>query len=105
MNLRESIIRMLKQLQVDTQVLHQQGAGYYSCTPMVRRYNKLLGQARTLFAPDDGLISTFEDAAENDPKDPSEKMKVVQAIRLESGQLITLLESTRDDDKAQGAAT
>ncbi|MBX7258709.1 MAG: hypothetical protein K1Y02_20275 [Candidatus Hydrogenedentes bacterium] len=94
MDVRVSLIRMLQQLHSDMLVIQQQGAGYYSCTPFARRYNKLLEQARKLFTSTHGLIETFEDIAENDPKDPADKMKVVQAIRVEIGQLLTLLEST-----------
>ena len=93
MDKRTAIIPMLERLLEDTQVLHQQGAGYYSCTPIIHRYNKLLDQARTLFEGEDNLISTFEDQPEQDPKDPADKMKVLQGIRIELGQLISLLES------------
>lgn len=93
MDVRVSLIRMLQQLHNDMLVIQQQGAGYYSCTPFARRYNKLLEQTRRLFASAHGLIETFEDIPESDPKDPADKMKVVQAIRVEIGQLLTLLES------------
>jgi hypothetical protein len=100
--MKTSLIPMLKQLLEDTAVLHQQGAGYYSCLPIIRRYNKLLGQARTLFNASDTLMGTFDDEPQEDPKDPAEKMKVVQALRIEAGQLLALLESdgTDDDDAA-----
>ena len=74
MDKRAALIPMLQQLLQDTQVLHQQGAGYYSCVPIIHRYNKLLGQARTLFDSENSLISTFEDQLEQDPKDPADKM-------------------------------
>ena len=79
-------------------VLHQQGAGYYSCLPIIDRYNKLLSQARILFDSSDTLIGTFDDQEEDDPKDPAYKMKIVQAIRIEVGQLIALLESDGQDE-------
>ncbi len=97
MDKRTAIIPMLGQLLEDTQVLHQQGAGYYSCTPIIQRYNKLLGQARTLFEGQDSLITTFEDQSEQDPNDPADKMKILQGIRIEVGQLISLLESLGKD--------
>ncbi|MBN2307444.1 MAG: hypothetical protein JXR94_00645 [Candidatus Hydrogenedentes bacterium] len=97
MNARELLVRMLQQLLQDTQVLHQQGAGYFSCIPIARRYNKLLGQARELSAGTSGLLGTFEDAPEADPKDPAEKMKVVQGIRIEINQLISLLEALAEE--------
>ena len=97
MDLRQSLIRMIAQLLEDMHIIQNQGAGYYTCTPFARRYNKLLIQARTLFPADNTLISTFEEMPELDPKDPSDKMKVIQGIRIESGQLIALLDSGRED--------
>lgn len=94
MDVRMSLVRMLKKLLEDMQIVQQQGAGYYSCVSAAKRYNKLLGQARTLFPAGDGLIGTFELAPESDPKDPGDKMKVMQDIRIEISQLITLLESS-----------
>lgn len=96
MNIRTSLITMLKQLRDDMLVIQQQGAGYYSCTPLAKRYNKLLAQGRALFPPGDGLIGTFENVDETDPKDPADKMKVVQGIRVEISQLLALLESSGD---------
>jgi len=100
MSTRQTLIKMLKHLDEDMSALWQAGAGYYSCVPFIRRYNKLLSQARQLFDEPEGIISTFDDLEERDPKDPSEKSKIVQAIRVESGQLITLLESTREEEEA-----
>jgi hypothetical protein len=91
--MHQTLIRMLKQLLEEMMVLHQQGAGYYSCVPVIRRYNKLLGQARRLFTEDTSLIGTFDVLEERDPKDPADKMIVIQGIRVEIGQLISLLES------------
>ena len=85
---------MLTQLRDDMLVIQQQGAGYYSCTPFAKRYNKLLAQGRKLFSQGDGLIDTFENIDETDPKDPADKMKVVQGIRVEISQLLALLESS-----------
>lgn len=99
MDIRSSLITMLKQLRDDMLVIQQQGAGYYSCTPFARRYNKLLAQGKALFPAGDGLIGTFESVDEMDPKDPADKMKVVQGIRVEISQLLALLESTGDRAK------
>ena len=43
---------------------------------------------------------SFERIPEGDPKDPSDKMKVLQSIQIESGQLITVLKSDDKDDQA-----
>lgn len=99
MEVREPLIKMLKQLLKDMQVLQQQGAGYYSCIPISQRYNKLLGQARGLFGEGHGLADTFEELSASDPKDPADKMKVIQSIRIEIGQLITLLEATGEQSE------
>ena len=92
MDLRKPLVRMLNQLLQDMQVIQHTGSGYYTCTPFASRYNKLLAQARALYPADHAILATFEDVPELDPKDPSDKMKVLQTIRIESGQLITLLE-------------
>ena len=52
MNTQDSLIRMLKQLVEDMQVIQQPGSGYYSCVAPVTRYNKLLGVARELVGSD-----------------------------------------------------
>lgn len=96
MHERKILIKMLKQLLEETHALQQTGAGYYSCKPVAARYNKLLEQAQRDFPNPDGVINTFEPIEAQDPKDPSEKMKVVQWIRIEIGQLISLLDSIDD---------
>ena len=102
MDLRETLIRMLRQLLVDMQNLQQLGSGYYTCTPIARRYNKLLEQARTLFPAGEGVIVTFEPIPEADPKDPADKAKTVQGIRIEISQLISLLECAAPNAAAEG---
>jgi hypothetical protein len=88
---------MLKALDEDMSALPQLGAGYYSCIPFQRRFNKLLGQARTLFEGEMGLIDTFDELPERDPSDPTEKSAILEGIRVEIGQLVTLLEATREE--------
>ncbi len=97
MDKRELIIHMLRQLDEQTLSIQQVGAGYYSCIPFARRFNKLLAEARKLFEASDGLMGTFEEIAEFDPKDPSDKMKIIQGIRVEINQLIALLEMDHED--------
>ncbi len=99
MGQRASLLAMLRQLLEDLLEIQQAGAGYYSCIPFVHRYNKLLGVARGMLG-DGTLIATFEDLEERDPKDPADKMKVIQGIRMEIGQLISLIESLGEEEVA-----
>ena len=94
---------MLHQLRSEMDVVQSQGAGYYTCTPFARRFNKLLAQSRILLQSDNGLVETFEDLNEADPKDPGEKLKVLLAIRIEIGQLIALLESATPESEERNA--
>lgn len=107
MELRVPLIRMLKQLMEDTLVIHQQGAGYYTCAPIASRYNKLLAQTRAMFSSHnvEALVATFEDIPDSDPTDPSEKQKVLQGIRIEIGQLLTLLEYIGEAQKQEEGKT
>ena len=89
---RSALLHMLRQLLKEMEVISSQGAGYYTCAPFARCFNRLLGQARSL-GDDNGLLATFEVLAESDPKDPSEKYKVMMGIRVEISQLIALLET------------
>ncbi len=98
MNTRLTLIKMLRQLLEDMMVLHQQGAGYYSCVPVVHRYNKLLAQTKTSFPETNGMLNTFDPLVEKDPKDPADKMIVIQGIRVEIGQLLALLESIEEEE-------
>ncbi|MDX9971751.1 MAG: hypothetical protein RBU21_02045 [FCB group bacterium] len=88
-----TLSHMLRQLLEDMTVVQQQGAGYYNCASVARRYNKLLGQSRLHFTDGSTLITTFDDMSESDPKDPGDKMKVMQEMRIEINQLISLLEA------------
>lgn len=102
MSERDALIRMLHQLLEDMRDIQQQGAGYYSCIPLAKRYNKLLAMARGMLGAGNGLIATFDDIAESDPKDPGDKMKVVQGIRIEIGQLMSLLSTAAKDSETKG---
>ena len=89
---RSALLHMLRQLLKEMEVISSQGAGYYTCAPFARRFNRLLGQTRSL-GDDNGLLATFDELTEADPKDPSEKYKVMMGIRVEISQLIALLET------------
>ncbi len=103
MNVRELLVKMLKQLLDDTYVMQSQGAGHYTCIPLARRYNKLLTQAHDLFPEKSALIDTFDELDEADPKDPADKMKAIQGIRVEINQLMTLLQADYDEVDAAKA--
>lgn len=96
MDTRKTLVLMLRQLLKEMEIVSSQGAGYYTCAPFARRYNKLLEQGRKLFVGGDDVINTFEPIEESDPKDPADKSKVLLAIRIEISQLITLLEATEE---------
>ncbi|NIA15801.1 MAG: hypothetical protein GWP08_17180 [Nitrospiraceae bacterium] len=100
MDLRQSLVNMLQTLIKDMELVQHQGAGYYTCAPVAQRYNKLLKQAISLFDLDPALIETFDPIPEADPKDPSDKLKLLQSIRIECGQLITLLQSIEEEPSA-----
>jgi hypothetical protein len=89
---RNALLHMLRQLLKEMEVISSQGAGYYTCAPFARRFNRLLGQTRAL-GNDNGLLETFDELTETDPKDPGEKYKVMMGIRVEISQLVALLET------------
>jgi len=100
MDARATLIRMLRQLEKEMDVVMSQGAGYYTCAPFAKRFNKLLGEAKRLYSDSDPIVGTFDDMDTKDPNDPSEKSKVLQEIRIEINQLITMLDSTEKDAKS-----
>lgn len=88
---------MLRQLLKEMEIVSSQGSGYYTCVPFARRYNKLLEQTRRLYTAGTSLLDTFDEIAADDPKDPSDKSKVLLGIRVEISQLITFLECYQGD--------
>lgn len=97
MDARETLVQMLRQLLKEMEIVSSQGSGYYTCVPFARRYNKLLEQARRLYANEPCLLDTFDMIEGDDPKDPSDKSKVLLGIRVEISQLITFLECYQGD--------
>lgn len=100
MDTRKTLLNMLRKLREEMDVVMSQGAGYYTCVPFIKRFNKLLEQSRLLFSPEDTLIDTFEALVPNDPKDPGEKGKVLLEIHIEINQLMTLLEAVPEEPRA-----
>ncbi len=92
MDSQSVLVHMLRQLLKEMEIVSSQGAGYYTCVPFAQRYNKMLAQARRLHQQDEGLLDTFQELAEADPKDPSDKSNVLLGIRVEMSQLIAYLE-------------
>ena len=91
---KKTLLSMARAFRNDIQDIQQKGAGYYSCSPLVTRYNKLLSKARELFADDQSIIlDSFEEVEDTRSVDPSDKMKVTQRVLIELGQLIAFMES------------
>ncbi|MFM1919751.1 MAG: hypothetical protein RLZZ303_1385 [Candidatus Hydrogenedentota bacterium] len=91
---------MLRKLLGEMDYVQSQGAGYYTCAPFAKRFNKLLAQGKSLYAESSPLLATFDPVEENDPKDPADKSKKLLEIRIEITQLISLLETIQEDDAA-----
>ncbi|MBT9131782.1 hypothetical protein B9J77_01270 [candidate division NPL-UPA2 bacterium Unc8] len=95
MDEKKVLLRMVKALATDLQNIQQRGAGYYSAAPFVNRYNRLLEKAKTIFKKeDDVLIATFSELEDTSSVDPSDKMKVIQKVIIEIGQLIAYIEAS-----------
>ncbi len=87
------LLQMLRALLVDIQNIQQKGAGYYSSTPFVERYNKLLAGTKQVFGGKSVFIDTFSEIEDTKSVDPADKMKVTQKVLIEIGQLIAFTES------------
>ena len=100
MNEKHILLRMLKTLLKDLQEIQQKGAGYYSSSPFVERYNKLLEKAQVIFIAEENLLlDTFSSIEDTKSVDPSDKMKVTQRVAIEGGQLIAYIEACIEEDK------
>ncbi len=97
MDSRKTMVHMLRQLLKEMEIVSSQGAGYYTCVPFAHRFNRLLEQCRRLFPETSGILETFDPIEELDPKDPADKSKALLGIRIETSQLISLLESIGED--------
>jgi len=91
---------MLRKLLSEMDYVQSQGAGYYTCSPFARRFNKLLDQAITLIGAANPIIGTFDHIEEADPKDPGEKSKRLVQIRIEITQLISFFETIQEEPVA-----
>lgn len=96
MDNKKVLLKMVKTLAVDLQNIQQRGAGYYSAAPFVDRYNKLLEKTKVIFEEDNILITTFLTLEDTSSVDPSDKMKVIQRVIIEIGQLIAYIEASME---------
>ncbi len=93
------LLKMLRTLRNDLQIIEQKGAGYYSCSPFIERYNKLLDRIKEIFSEEAGeLLKTFQPLEEPSSADPSQKMKTTQRLLIEIGQLATFMEEMLKED-------
>ncbi len=53
---KKVLLRMVKTLATDLQNIQQRGAGYYSVSPFVQKYNRLLEKAKEIFKKDSVLL-------------------------------------------------
>lgn len=85
---------MLKALVQDAEQIQERGAGYYSSTPFVERYNKLLEKALMILKDEKSpLLNTFSPLEDTLSVDPADKMKVLGKLIVEAKQLIAYIES------------
>jgi hypothetical protein len=89
---KKVLLKMMRTLLEDLQMIQQRGAGYYECGSFISRYNKLLAAARELF-PGSKLMDTFAPIEEVRSVDPADKMKMTQKVLIEGNQLASLIES------------
>jgi len=99
---KKTLHRMLKMLLRDLRDLEHRGAGYYSAVPYAERYNKLLGQIRTLYPDDAELLGTFEDMVPESSTDSAVKAKAVERLIVEIGQLIVFIDASFEAEGAEG---
>ena len=93
MDEKKVLLKMVKTLVTDLQNIQQRGAGYYSPSPFVQRYNLLLEKAKEIFKKDTILLDTFSPVEDITSVDPADKMKITQKVVIEAGQLIAYIEA------------
>jgi hypothetical protein len=102
---KKTLLSMARAFRTDIQDIQQKGAGYYSCDPFVKRYNKLLAKARELFAGGQtALLDSFDELEDTKSVDPTDKMKVTQRVIIELGQLIAFMESIINQEEQKRRA-
>ncbi len=98
MDEKKILLSMLKALTTEIQNIQQKGAGYYSATPFVEKYNKLLDKAKKVFGNKSVLLETFSEIEDTKSVDPADKMKTTQKVIIEVGQLIAFIEASMQQE-------
>ena len=94
---KKILLNMLHQLVENLQAISQRGAGYYTVSPHIEKYNKLLQKTKELFKGH-SLIDTFEMVENRHYTDPADKEKKAQRVILEISQLIAFIEAAMAED-------
>ncbi len=97
----KTLCKMLKMLLGDLRDLEHRGAGYYSAVPYADRYNKLLGQIKSIYPEQAGLLGTFEEMKPSSSSDPADKAKAVEKLIVEIGQLIAFIEASFEEQQEE----
>jgi len=98
---RRVLLKLLQQILDNLQAISQRGAGYYTVTPHIEKYNKLLAKARELF-PNNALMDTFDPIEDRRYTDPSDKEKQSQRVILEVSQLIAFVQAVMQEEQSNG---
>ena len=98
---KKILLSMVKALSTDLQNIQQKGAGYYSATPFVEKYNKLLDKAKKIFGDKAVLLETFSEIEGTKSVDPADKMKTTQQVIIELSQLIAFIEASMKEVNAR----
>ena len=98
---RRVLLRMLQALLRDIQNISQRGAGYYTNSPFIDRYNRLLETAKSSMAGQSEFLKTFVQLEDTSSVDPADKMKVAQRVVVETGQLIAFVEESLADSAGE----
>ncbi len=96
MDEKKVLLKMVRALLFDIQNISQRGAGYYSASPFVQRYNRLLKTAKEIFKEEKVLMDTFSEIEDTKSVDPADKMKTTQNVIVEAGQLIAFIEASTE---------
>lgn len=98
---KKTVYKMLTMLLRDLRDLEHRGAGYFSAVPYADRYNKLLGLIRSIYPEDAGVLGTFEEMKPTSSTDPADKVKAIEKLIVETGQLIAFIEASFEEGSGE----